>query len=225
MAKNGKSCLRRLWKWFDELLFPPKCILCQQLLEDRVEYVCSQCRDTIVSHRPALRLGEQFSNCISPVHYEGVVRESLHRYKFNGKTAYAAGYASIMADCLHWTEQEECDLITWAPISATRLHQRGFDQSELLAKELGRQLGLPVAATLEKTRNNPAQSSLLGATSRWKNVRGVYRVRQDAGVAGKRILLVDDIVTTGATLTECSTMLRKAGAAEIFCATIAATPQ
>ena len=116
-----------------------------------------------------------------------------------------------------------CDSITWVPLSARRLRQRGYDQARLLAGEIAAEAGLPCEALLEKVRNTPAQSGMGGREARRKNAAGAYRVREDAVIKGKRVVLVDDIVTTGETLRECARMLKAAGAKSVTAVTAART--
>ena len=95
------------------------------------------------------------------------------------------------------------------------------EQAEALARAVARELDLPVRGTLEKFRNNGPQSHLHEASERRANVLGVYRLKESVDLAGLRVLLVDDVVTSGATLSECARLLRQAGAAQVFCLTLA----
>lgn len=115
----------------------------------------------------------------------------------------------------------EYDLVTWVPLSRRRLRERGYDQARLLARSTARELGLPLTPTLHKQRNTQPQSGTGDAAKRRANIAGAYRMKQGADVTGKRVLLMDDIVTTGATLSECARVLGKAGAEQVVCATVA----
>ena len=158
--------------------------------------------------------------CLSPLYYTGDVRQSLHRYKFQGAAAYYRIYAELMAACVR-EHGLTADLVTWVPLSRKRLRRRGYDQARLLAEEVAGRLALPCEQTLEKIRNNPAQSGTSGAEERQKNVRGVYRAV--TSFAGEHVLLVDDIVTTGATLSEAAKELLNAGAEQVSGLTLART--
>ena len=148
------------------------------------------------------------------------VRRSLLRYKFQGLRIYAELYGEFLAKCID-ENPISCDSITWVPLSRKRLRKRGYDQARLLAEELSRQTGLPCVPMLRKIRNNPAQSGTGDAKKRRENVKGVYEALSEEEIAGRRILLVDDIVTTGATLSECASVLKKAGAKEVSAMTLA----
>ena len=116
---------------------------------------------------------------------------------------------------------EDADCVTWVPISARRKFRRGFDQSEWIARVVARELGLPLVAAAKKIRHTKPQSTMGTAAHRRANILGAYRVVDPALVKDKRILLIDDIVTTGATASECSRVLLTAGAKEVKLATVA----
>ena len=134
--------------------------------------------------------------------------------------AYYRIYAELMAACVR-EHGLTADLVTWVPLSRNRLRRRGYDQARLLAEEVAGRLALPCEQTLEKIRNNPAQSGTSGAEERQKNVIGVYRAV--TSFAGEHVLLVDDIVTTGATLSEAAKELLNAGAEQVSGLTLART--
>ena len=116
---------------------------------------------------------------------------------------------------------EGFDYLTWVPVSDRRKRQRGYDQSELLAQSVGRELGMAPVRLLKKIRDNPPQSGT-EAENRKANVLGVYRYSGTESIRGKRILLLDDVFTTGATAEECARVLLTAGAQRVSCGTIAA---
>ena len=113
------------------------------------------------------------------------------------------------------------DVLTWIPVSRLRKLRRGYDQGELLAKTVGRELGMTPTPLLRKVRHNRPQSGIHGEAERRANVLGVYRLTQGVEIAGKRILLLDDILTTGATAGEAARVLKTAGAKEVHCAAVA----
>ena len=114
------------------------------------------------------------------------------------------------------------DILTWIPISPLRRLRRGYDQVELLCRAVAGELGMEVVPTLKKIRNNRPQSGITGFAQRRANVLGVYRVTDPEAVRGKRVLLLDDIITTGATASEAARVLLTAGAANVTCAAVAA---
>lgn len=153
-------------------------------------------------------------------YYRDNVKKSIQRYKFRNARSYAAAYGRFLA--LHIQQmQVDFDYITWVPVSFRRKFQRGYDQVELIAKSVGRELGVPVIPTLKKVRHTPAQSSLHDASRRKANILGAYRTLQDSNLSAKTILLIDDVITTGATVSECAKVLLACGAKEIYCAAVA----
>ena len=144
------------------------------------------------------------------------------RYKSGYARSYAQGYGRLLAMKLLQEYPDGFDVLTWVPISALRKFSRGYDQSQLIAQAVGRELGMTPVCTLKKIRNNPRQSRIRGAAQRRANVLGVYQIQEREAVAGKRVLLLDDILTTGATAGECARMLLTAGAKEVHCAVVAA---
>ena len=206
-----------------DLLFPPKCPFCQALLQKGESPLCDRCqRELPWCLGPA---GEQrlefIPRCVSPLWYQGDVRSSFHRYKFRGGVSYAAPYGALMAQCVRDRLEGDFDLMTWVPLSPKRRRRRGYDQARLLARAMGKALGLAPVATLRKARHTGAQSALSDAGARRANVLGAYEVTEPVEIDGKRVLLVDDVVTTGATLSECARVLRTAGAAEVLAVTFA----
>ena len=117
------------------------------------------------------------------------------------------------------------DCITWVPVSEGTLKKRGYDQARLLAEETAKALGTQAVPLLVKTKNTPAQSSLTDGRKRESNVAGVYAVPDPSLVKGQRVLVIDDIRTTGATLEEASRTLRRAGASQIVAAAFCRTPR
>ncbi len=212
----------KLYHSLVNLLFPPKCILCGNLLERQEQDLCRNCRVNGPEY-PIRKERLQFLDSFTAVwYYEGSVRRSLLRYKFYGARSYAPGYGRLLAMKLLQAHPEGFDCLTWVPVSPLRKLRRGYDQVELLAKAVGRELGMQPVPLLKKVRHNRPQSGISDGAKRRANVLGVYREMDRTAISGKRILLLDDILTTGATAGECARVLLTAGAKEIHCAVIAA---
>ena len=126
-----------------------------------------------------------------------------------------------MAQCAQDRPEIKPDVITWVPLGRRRLKERGFDQAQELAVTMGGELALPVEPLLMKQRDTGRQSDLTRPEQRKANVLGVYELRFGAAVRGRRILLVDDVVTSGSTLSACAKVLVEAGAEEVYCVTLA----
>lgn len=207
-----------------DLLFPPRCVFCRRLLHRGEEGICPRCQQELpwALGAEAEQTGEFFSLCASPLWYQDQVRASFHRYKFKGVRGYSRTYGRLVAQCVQDHLAGRYDLITWVPLSRARLRQRGYDQAMLLASAAALALDDVAAETLCKVRDTEAQSGLgKNDASRRANVLSAYQVTDPALVEGRRVLLIDDIVTTGSTLSECTRVLRTAGAADVVCAALA----
>lgn len=222
-AGGTKGALRRLWAWLADLLWPPKCMFCGALLDGGEREICLACRENlpwVEADAPPVRV-EGAERCAAALWYRDGVRESLHRYKFEGRDFYAPAYGALLARCVRDRLGTEFDLVCWAPLSAKRRRKRGYDQAELLARALAAELDRPAAPLLRKCRDTAAQSSLKDDSARAANAAGVYSLAEGAQVRGKRVLLVDDIVTTGSTLAGCAGALREGGADRVWAAALA----
>lgn len=205
-----------------DLLFPPRCVFCKHILKRGETGLCSHCQSELpwIVGQAAEQKLEFISCCASPLWYQGEVRESIHRYKFSDRNGYAKTYGRLVAQCVNDHLNGQYDLITWVPLSARSLKKRGYDQAMLLAMATALELGDVAVETLRKVRNTDAQSSLKEDAARRANVLGAYEVVDPAIVEGKRFLLIDDVVTTGSTLSECARVLRTYGAVDVVCATL-----
>ncbi len=209
---------------FLDILFPPRCVFCRKFLRSSRQMICDDCLHTLpFTTDGGKKNGEFFSVCIAPLYYDGDVRESLHRFKFKGATGYSKAYGKLLADCIKEHLSGRYDLISWVPLSRNRLNERGYDQSMLLALSTALELDDVAVSTLEKPLEAEKQSLMGSAEKRRANISGAYRASDPVLINGKRILLIDDIVTTGSTLSECAKTLLTAGASEILCAAVART--
>jgi len=204
-----------------ELLYPTRCCFCHRFTGKNIP-VCKNCQPKYpdLSREAQCRILRRDVKSYSPLRYEGNVREALLRYKFSSVTAYARIFAGYMTQCLD-EHGITCDVVTWVPLSRKRYRRRGFDQAQLLAKKLAAQEGWPLERLLKKTRDTRAQSGLKSREQRQANAAGAYGIIHPERAAGKDVLLVDDIVTSGATLQECARILKLAGAKSVTAVTVA----
>ncbi len=204
-----------------KLLFPPKCPLCGRLLARGERNICAPCREREICPKSKRKL--HFLDSYSAVwYYNGYVRRSILRLKFYRARHLAQPLGAILAEHIRKNYPEGIDLITWVPISPLRRLGRGYDQMELVARAAGAELGTPPVRLLKKIRHNRRQSGIQSYQLRRSNVLGAYQIAAPAKVPGKRILLLDDVITTGSTVSECAKVLRQGGAREVHCAAIAA---
>lgn len=201
-----------------DLFFPPRCAFCRKV---GVHGVCEACERTLPYAETQRCEGAGFGVCASPLLYEGAVRESLLRFKFHGAQTAAEGYGLLLARCAAEELGGTFDVVTWVPVSEARKRERGYDQAYLLARETAKHWDVKPVRLLRKVKNNPAQSGLSSAAERRGNVLGVYEAEHREQIRGARILLIDDILTTGSTLGECVRVLREAGAQSVVCAALA----
>ena len=217
------SIFRRLGRSVGDLLAPRRCPFCGVVL-DRQALLCARCDDTLPYTRGHAVQTGPFGRCAAPLWYEGAVRGALLAFKFRGRMGALSCFGEMMARCAAEELGGEFDAVTWVPVSRKRLRKRRYDQSRLLAASLCVDWHTAPVSTLRKVVDNPPQSGTVDAAARRANVLGVYEPVDRSVIAGRRWLLVDDIVTTGATLSECVRVLREAGAADVVCLALARTP-
>ena len=205
-----------------DLLFPPKCVFCADILDSSEQKICPVCEKKLSRWRnERVRKSEFLPQIAAALTYEDAVRKSIHRYKFAGRSHYASVYAALMAMAVGEQLTESFDTLSYVPLSRKRLRQRGYDQAQLLAGEMGKHFGMEVQTLLVKIRDVPAQSSMKGEAQRRANISGCYAPADGVKLTGKRILLVDDVLTTGSTLSEAARVLRLHGA-ETVCGAVLA---
>ena len=209
------------------LLFPPRCLFCGALLPRGTEEVCEDCRRTVLlsADPPRAEKGAFYAQAVAALPYEGAVRKAVHAFKFRGRQSSARPLARLMAHALRTRMDAPFDVITHVPTNERNLRRRGYDHAELLARELAGFTGKPAVPLLKKTRRTEAMFGLKPAERR-ANVLGAFVFCGDpALVRGKTVLLADDVLTTGATMSECARVLREAGAARVYGVAAAAPPR
>lgn len=219
-----------------DLIFPPRCAgcgasgslwccTCQASVHMIGDPVCSHCGRPLTSPSlddpcaPCRQSPPQIDGIRSAVAFEGPLRQAIHRLKYGGTASLAAPLGMFLS--ARWQARPlPADMIVPVPLHISRVRERGYNQSKLLAEQLSRATGLPFAeAALERVRATAPQITL-SAAERKLNVRDAFQASADA-VRGRQVLLVDDVCTTGATLESCSIALRRAGAASVWALTLA----
>ncbi len=200
------------------VFFPRKCPFCGKLTGKTL--LCETC-GAALPRCEEIRQGADFGRCTASLYYEGPVRDAILAFKFKAKLGGLDAFGRLMAQTAAERYSGEFDAITWVPVSKKRLKKRGFDQARYLTASMCVDWHVAPLETLRKVTDNPPQSGLDDAAARRANVLGVYEAVSPEQFAGKRLLLVDDICTTGATLGECARVLKAAGAAEVLCLTLA----
>jgi ComF family protein len=234
----------RTLHWFLDLIFPPVCPVCESLIDrrDKDRVICPACRKAIRFVQPPLcpRCGLPYPSgrahlcavCLKDrryfaVHrtaalYEGALKEMIHRFKYQGVFPLKQVLGDLLEPVLKGMRRElRVDLLVPVPLHIRRLRERGFNQALLLVKELSTRSGIPYQErALAKIKETPEQISLK-KRERAKNLKGVFTVTDEGAIKGKRVVLVDDVFTTGATVNECSRALLKAGAKQVAVLTVA----
>ena len=176
------------------------------------EFLCEDCR----TYKPS------FDRAASALSFEGDARAAMNAFKFEN-------HLWLRDDLVDWIEGvvrarfkvEEIDLIL--PMPSTLLHRldRGYNQCAYLAKSLARRLGKPYETSVLRRKGNPKKQGRLAEEERRTNVIGTFAVRKPAVIRDKTVMVVDDIMTTGSTLSECAAELKRSGASRVWCATLA----
>ena len=212
--------MNKLLYYITVFFFPERCPYCSKLVEP-YEYACESCLQKIAQKHQPIKSGVSGFRCISSFPYGGKVRRIILRIKYYEGTQFIPQLAVILAqDIRNSYDEDSFDVITAVPMHEKDYLKREFNQSELLAKELGKLLSVPYAETLLKVKRTKKQHTLK-YNERKKNLSGAFELKKDVDLKGKRILLVDDIITSGYTLANCCKKLDRAKPSQICCATIA----
>ncbi len=210
-------------KNFLNLIYPLHCLGCETALEAMDEFrLCDRCITSINRNAmPPFELDSVPVFAYSACLYDGAVKELVHLFKYKGKTVLAKIFSKLMIDYMKDNpEIANVDLITVVPLHKERLRCREFNQSLLIANPISKEYSIPLKNTLEKTRRTRYQNELL-KSERLKNLEDAFSVSPTTEIKGKRILLIDDIITTGSTLGECAKTLLNGGAKSVACFTLA----
>ncbi|NLF00471.1 MAG: ComF family protein [Anaerolineales bacterium] len=198
------------------------CDACQQRAARVAPPFCTRCGDAITTGElcPRCQVTPLRLDCVrSAFYFEGVVRDTIHEFKYNGVTVLAEPLSDLMAR--YWHDHPlPADVLVPVALHKARLRERGYNQAELLARALGRRIGLPVnTATLVRQRATAPQVEL-DMQERKRNVEGAFEVHGQE-LTGRKVLLLDDVCTTAATLDACAAALRDGGVESVAALTLA----
>jgi competence protein ComFC len=218
-----------------DLIYPPKCIFCTKLLKSNTKIeICQECYKKIPFITRYSDYIERFLKssdvdliCFDKIicicEYKGIIKESIIRFKYFGRASYYRTFAIIIANNFKKiTDIHGFDIIIGVPLHKRRERNRGYNQASLISKELGRILNIPDKSRLLIRDKYTKTQSLLHKNERYFNVKDAFRVTNENEVKDRSILLIDDVLTTGYTLNECSKVLKKAGAKKVYAVVIAA---
>ena len=205
------------------LVYPLHCASCGKALDPLDESgVCSFCRTKIRPNPKSHVASSGFDRAYSACLYEETLKELIHTFKYKRRISLSKLFAHLLTDFINVNPEiaEKSDLITFVPLHNSRLRAREFNQSKLLASKISDSFKIPLVDTLDKTRMTRNQNEL-SRNERLVNLSGAFRIRRNTNLTGKSVLLVDDVMTTGATLDECAKALKDSGAIEVRCLTLA----
>jgi ComF family protein len=230
---------RFLLKSIADFVYPPVCYGCDSEIEEGL--VCEGCRIALFTHelavcptcgRPCTRTAETCGQCDTAFHlsraralglYVPPFDQLVQAFKYSGKTKVGELLGRALASLVQQDEVlSAADVVCPIPLHPARLRERGFNQSLLLAAAISMSSGIPLADCLTRPKNTPTQTRKTKPEDRQKNLAGAFRLRFDARVGGKKVLLVDDVMTTGATLDQAARELLKGGAASVLGVVVAA---
>ncbi len=218
MRNNHNKLLKRI----RNLLYPNRCPYCGVAIENG-EYACKTCLEEF----PKTGIFKGVSGgirCASPLHYSAKYRHAVLNFKFHRKIQYAEQFAyALYVEIQRSYPDMIFDYISYVPMYWSDHIKRGYNQCEVLSKHLSHISKIPYKRTLKKTRKTKHQHNIKSSKERLTNLKGAFEVIDKESVKGKNILFLDDIVTTGATLSECTKTLRKAKPQMICCITLLST--
>lgn len=200
-------------------LFCPRCSrLLPEIGEDSCAYCGKPTMDATDRCRGCRGRRLYFDSARAVWAFEGPARLAIHAFKYGNQKTLAVNLAALMAPLV----PSDTDVISWVPLTRKKTWNRGYNQAKLLARAISREIGLPARELLARTRQTIDQN-LLDFSGRKQNVRDAFRIKSPDRLTGLRVVLVDDVFTTGATVAECSRILKTGGARSVHVVTVART--
>ncbi len=226
--------MKRLFNLIISALFPNACVACGDIIPEG-EYLCEYCAEmceTVDFTKCCTRCGMlkkeclcskrvfHFSGAASAFYRKGIMKDAMYSFKFGKKEYISKFFAEKMALTVKTVyNYVDFDIVTFVPTTAFKKLKRGFNQSEILAKQIAKILNIKLCGNLLKRKIGSKVQHRLKFNERFKNVKGGYIANHKYKLNGKTVLLVDDIKTTGATLDECAKQLLLLGADNVYCVT------
>jgi ComF family protein len=215
--------LKAIAKNLINLLYPRYCESCKKsMAADSAAPVCVSCAGRIKKNAHAQSeskdAGRHFTIARSACIYEGILKELIHSFKYKGKITLAEALSSYMIEAASSDEALTCGInaVTFVPMQDNLISKRDYNHSQVLAGRIARALGLPLVDVLKKIRRTRPQNEL-SREERLTNLIGAFGIRDKRQTAGLKVLLIDDVMTTGATFDECAKILMENGAKEVRC--------
>lgn len=225
-----RSALNYLFQGYDALLdfvFYPYCYLCEERLISGKLLICAECWEGV--RYPAggkllapvdfhLQQRFQFDKAFALYVFSEKTRQLIHLFKYDRKTTLGEQMGKDAGQFIvSMPDLQKLDILLPVPLHPVRRRERGYNQSEILAEHASLQCGIPMLPDIiKRTVNNPSQTGL-DLADRKRNVDGIFEIEKPEEIKGKRILLIDDVITSGVTMNECAKLLKKKGALEVLC--------
>ncbi len=220
------------------LFIPPACLVCGARLENQSQVICGNCEAKISlvgqnvcpvcgSENPEIpctlcaEVHFTFDAAHSVFKFKGPVKDLIHELKYNGYSSPAGYFALPLAELIEISPAlKNHDYVCAVPLHRVRRRERGYNQSELIAYATSMMAGIPYAEPVYRCINTYSQT-LLSRAKRATNLKNAFKIKKNADVNGKKIIVIDDVFTTGSTLNEIAKTLRSAGAAKVTALTVA----
>ncbi len=227
-------------------IYPAACGLCSKKLDDKYQrslLICKECLSKMKKNRPPFckKCGRSLAGLVETLDtcrdcnqkkfyyerahacylYEGAVKEALHLFKYAKRQSLSKMFCGLFIESLIRDGYilKDIEGVIAVPLHGTKIRERGFNQSYMLAEAAARRFKIKEMSMHLKRISNTGPQSELDKNERRNNIKDAFRVQNDGSIKGKRLLLIDDVFTTGATLNECARVLKAAGAAQISCLT------
>lgn len=220
MKDENKRKIKKISDSFLAIFFPSRCPYCDRVIRQN-EAACSDCEKKLSRVR-IIRHAVGGCACYCAFPYRGRYAEAVKNLKFNRRFAYCKPLAMAICRVLAAEEQTDFDYVTCVPMHKSGKNARGFNQAELLARECAAILELPYLEALEKVKKNEPQHEIKKIESKRKNVKNVYAAKDGEAIKNEKILIIDDIITTGNTLGECCRVLQRY-TPYVICAAVCST--
>lgn len=232
----------KILNYIIEFIYPPKCMACDNIIPlENERWICDKCRSLFkyiegnTCKICGIILEKSKSKCVDCIErnnifntnkaifiYEGIIQDIIHKFKYGKKPYLGKGLGVLMLNRLLLTPYifKDINYIVPIPIHKNRMRNRGFNQSELLAKEISKGLGLPMASNLIIRKKDTKPQSAFSPLGRKNNLKDAFVVNKKYNLKNKNILLIDDIYTTGSTLNACCEVLYELGVNKVNATTL-----
>lgn len=232
-----------LFKTLAEIIYPQYCLSCRKKIADKNsgDPICAECVEKIIPNIPpfcrrcgrhisaqricddCVKINFHFDRAWASCRYEGAAREMLHSFKYKSKTGLGRNLSQLLINFVknYHLPVSDCDYVIPIPLSAAKLREREFNQAGTLAEGLAKYFELKLLDNNLKRIRNTASQAELDKHKRWQNIQGAFGLKDPEALKEKTILLIDDVLTTGATASEAAKTLKNAGASSVFVLTVA----